>query len=90
MLRSYQPSIALQHTSLGKTQASATRMVTCEIGAWTLRFDLRVVCKKLRPCRRCTWVLARGATSHITVVNMRQLTYTSFDRWLTNIYISIF
>lgn len=89
MLRFYQPSIALQLTSLGETQAPATRMVTCEIGAWTLRFDLRVVCKKLRPCRRCTW---RGATpdwSHITVVNMQQLTYASFDHWLTHIHTSI-
>lgn len=31
-----QPSIALQYSSVGEAQASAKRMVTCEIGGWTL------------------------------------------------------
>jgi hypothetical protein len=30
-----QPSIALQHSSIGDAQAPAKRMVTCEIGVWT-------------------------------------------------------
>jgi non-ribosomal peptide synthetase component F len=89
VLRFYQPPIALQLTLLGETQAPATRMVTCEIGAWTLRFDLRVVCKKLRAPALPQLYLAWGY-SHITVVNMQQLTYASFDHWLAHIqYTSI-
>ena len=87
MLRFCQPSIALQLTSLGEAQASATRMVTCEIGGWTLRFDLRVVCKKLRPCRSVPGVGLRqtGRISPL-IANMQQLTYASFDHWLTHIH----
>ena len=31
-----QPSTALQDSSIGEAQAPAKRMVTCEIGGWTL------------------------------------------------------
>jgi hypothetical protein len=85
VLRFYQPPIALQLTLLGETQAPATRMVTCEIGAWTLRFDLRVVCKKLRAPALPQLYLARGyvayhrckhATAHVRVLRSLANIYT--------------
>jgi|SRR5690242_2529229 len=84
--RACQQSIALLHSSPGETQASPRRMVTFEIGHWTLRPDLRAFCKKLRQCRICSWRGGATPDSRLTAANMQQFMIRVLDRWLTHIY----